>query len=101
MSIDNYYLLDDMEKYDPNFNRELFDSMKSEEVKPIFREYYSKKLPIDLLTWSRVNEPPDKMIYKDGYWRQILFIRNTIAQLLNETYEEYKDNPVFVISTHM
>lgn len=102
MSIDNYHLLDDMQKYNKNFNREFYENKSVEDIKHIFKDYYEAILPIDLLTWSRVNEPDDKMTYKDSYWRQITFIRDKINYLLNdgETYEYISENPVLVINTH-
>jgi hypothetical protein len=100
MSAENYYLLDDMEKHYKNFVRANYENLKVQDIIPIFRDYYKNNLPVDLLTWCRVNEPSDEMIYKNGYWKQIIFIRDTIGYLLNETYEEYKENPVLVINTH-
>lgn len=55
---------------------------------------------IDLLTWCRENEPNDDMIYKNSFWNQILFVRDTLNAMLHDTYEEYRDNPVLVINTH-
>ena len=105
MSIENYYLLDDMERYNPDFDRKVYEDKPKEQVIEEFRESYSKRLPIDLLTWCRVNEPSDNMIYKQGYWDQIIFIRDDINGLFydysDSGYEEYNANPVLVINTHM
>jgi len=75
--------------------------MPKEDIIPIFREYYKERLPIDLLTWSRVNDTKDTMIYKDGFWTQVIFIRNTIMGLLSDSYEDYESNLAMVINTHM
>jgi hypothetical protein len=96
----HYTTLDDMEKYNPKFNRKLYEDREEDEVNAEFREYYSKILPVDLLTWCRVNDPEEKMLWKQGYWEQIMLIRDTINPLFYSSYEEYKDNPVMVISTH-
>jgi len=69
-----------------------------------FREFYAKRLPIDVTTWIRVNSPSDNMIYKQGFSDQVCFVRDTINQLFYENsqsgYEERKANPVLVINTH-
>lgn len=97
---ENYYLLDDMEKYDKNFQKELYEDKSEKELIPIFREYYKANLPVDLLTWCRVNNPGDEMIYKEVFWKQILFVRDTIPNLIYNSYEEYQNNPVLVVNTH-
>lgn len=66
----------------------------------MFKEYYSKHLPIDLLTWMRIYEPKNEMCYKNGYWSQTIFVRDEINKLFYPKYEDYKANPVKVISTH-
>lgn len=96
----HYTYLDDMEKYNSNFNRRDYENKDEQEVIQEFKQYYAKHLPVDLLAWCRVNEPSDKMIYKSGYWDQITFIRQTIMEILSDSYEEYKNNPAMVISTH-
>ena len=97
---ENYYLLDDMQMYNKGFNRKQWENVPENICKIEFKKYYADKLPIDLLTWCRVNEPEDKMLWKEGYWEQIMFIRDTIMDLLSDSYEEFKSNPVLVISTH-
>ena len=57
-------------------------------------------LPVDLLTWCRENEPSDNMVYKQEYWKQIMFIRDTLNTIFYNNREEYKANPVMVINTH-
>lgn len=115
MSIENYYLLDDMEKYFPNFNREEYESKSAEELISICRPYYREHLPIDVTTWIRVNKPDEKLIYKEGCGRQVCFIRDTIYRRLffeiefpsakdnpysDESSKAYEDFQPFVISTH-
>lgn len=96
----SYSYLDDMEKYNKNFKRELYEEKEEVDVIPEFREYYNKNLPVDLLTWCRVNKPKDEMIYKEGYWDQIMLIRDTVNAMFYKNYEDYKANPVMVINTH-
>jgi hypothetical protein len=96
----HYTTLEDMEKYNKNFNRKLYEDKEEDEVNAEFKEFYAKNLPVDLLTWCRVNEPEEKMLWKQGYWDQIMFVRDTVNPLFYSTYEEWKDNPVKVINTH-
>lgn len=107
----NYYLLDDMEKYFPNFNRSEYEHMSEEELIPICRQYYAEHLPVDVTTWIRVNEPDEKLIYKKGQGRQVCFIRDDIMRNmffnlenkdLNGKYDHdrYESFQPRVISTH-
>ena len=96
----HYSELDDMEKYNKEFVKSDYENMNQDEARRKFKTWYSKNLPIDLLTWCRVNEPSDDMIYKKGYWNQITFIRDTIMYMLCKDYEDYINNPVLVINTH-
>lgn len=53
--------------------------------------------------WADNNEPLDKMLWKQGYWDQIIFVRDKIASIFASCYEEYieiREN-IRVISTHM
>lgn len=101
---DNYYLLDDMEKYQEGFNRKAYEHLTIKETIPIFKDYYDKHLPIDVTTWIRVNTPSDNLIYKDGQGNQIVFIRDTIIR--NMFYKGEYDSKKYdecqpkVISTH-
>lgn len=108
MSINNYYLLDDMEKYDITFNRSAYEHMTTKELMPIFKEYYSKHLPVDVTTWIRVNDPDEKLIYKDGLGKQVCMVRDTIMRdifyrSIFGKYESkiYENFQPMVISTHM
>lgn len=96
----HYSVLEDMEKYNKNFDRKYYENLESEKANEIFKKWYSEHLPVDLLSWCRVNEPSDEMIYKQGYWEQIIFIRDIINLIFYTEYEEYKNNPVMVINTH-
>jgi len=100
MSVNNYYLLDDMEKYNLDFDRSKYENKEVEEIIEEFREFYSNRLPIDATTWIRVNSPSDNMIYKQGFSDQVCFVRDTINQLFYNSYEELEANPVLVINTH-
>jgi hypothetical protein len=90
-----------MKKYNKEFNEKDYEDKSDEYIRLEFKEWYSKHLPVDLLTWMRIYEPEDEMCYKQGYWDQAVFIRDTICGILYDTYEEYKGNPCMVISTHM
>lgn len=107
MSNDNYYLLDDMEKYCPNFKRDKYEDKSKETLIPIFREYYASHLPVDVTTWIRVNEPSKDLIYKEGSGKQIVFLRDVITRGLfyscengNYDHEKYDSFQPKVISTH-
>lgn len=45
---------------------------------------------IQLKEWANANQPRENLIYKDGYWDQIVFVRDEVAGLLAKTYEEYQ-----------
>lgn len=105
---ENYYLLDDMEKYNIVFNRSTYEHMSEKELIPIFRDYYAKHLPVDVTTWIRVNKPDENLTYKDGLGDQVCFVRDTIMRDIfyssifgkyeREAYEKFQP---MVISTHM
>lgn len=104
---ENYYLLDDMEKYDITFNRNTYENMSVKECVPMFRDYYSKHLPVDVTTWIRVNDPDENLIYRDGLGKQVCMVRDTIMRDIfyrsifgkydGKTYENFQP---MVISTH-
>lgn len=95
------HYLEDLAKHDPEFNINLYKNMTKDEIVAKCRDYYKNNLPVDLLSWCRVNEPGDEMLWKDKYCEQILFIRDDInAIFYGNDYEEYKNNPVMVIGTH-
>jgi hypothetical protein len=64
----------------------------------------------ELQAWARENEPDDKMLWKNGYWDQIVFIRDDIVHVLARTnpmdYEKWHyrseeiRNSLQVINTH-
>lgn len=95
------YLIDDMKKYDKDLDENMYKHMNKKELLEKFSEYYDKNLPVDLLTWSRANEPDKNLIYERGFWDQVLFIRDNINSIFYETYDEYMSNPVLVINTHV
>jgi hypothetical protein len=104
---ENYYLLDDMEKYDITFNRKAYEHLSVKELIPIFKDHYNKHLPIDVTTWIRVNEPDENLIYKKGLGKQVCTIRDTIMRdiFYHSIFKEY-DNKLYdefqpmVINTH-
>lgn len=56
-----------------------------------------------LQNWANTHKPSNDMIYKNGYWEQIIFIRDTISEVLAKDYEDYKEirNSIKVINTHI
>jgi hypothetical protein len=99
----HYSLLNDAEYYFKNFNRKECENWTEDEFKKVFKEKYESMLPIDLLTWCRVNEPEDKMIYKQGYWEQIIFVRDRLPNIWYEGGKDTCDSiryNINVISTH-
>ena len=115
---ENYYLLDDMEKYFPDFNRDEYKDKSIEELINICRPYYKEHLPVDVTTWFHVNEPDEKLIYRHGCGKQIVFIRDTIYRGLffykehpeaedievrfnEESCNRYDSFQPMVISTHV
>jgi len=54
----------------------------------------------NLQEWANENKPSDDLIYKDGYWEQIIFVRDTLPQLLFASYKEAQKHEPVVISTH-
>jgi hypothetical protein len=43
-----------------------------------------------LQEWANDNQPAEDLIYKDGYWDQIIFVRDKLAGLLATSYEEFQ-----------
>lgn len=99
----HYAELEDMQKYIEGFNPDDYESCcehTDPSVIAYARDYYDKHLPVDVTAWMRVNEPDENLIYTKGFEDQICFVRDTLCQLLRSTYEEWRDNPPLVISTH-
>ncbi|OHB02238.1 MAG: hypothetical protein A3A96_02150 [Candidatus Zambryskibacteria bacterium RIFCSPLOWO2_01_FULL_39_39] len=44
-----------------------------------------------LQEWAETHQPAETLIYKNGYWDQIIFVRDAITPLLAKTDEEYKE----------
>ena len=55
-----------------------------------------------LQEWAERNQPAQHLTYRDGYWQQIIFVRDRIAEILSKTYEEFEtiQKNITVISTH-
>lgn len=49
----------------------------------------TQKAGTQLSEWANAHEPAEDLIYKNGYWDQIVFVRDTIAGLLAKTHKEY------------
>jgi hypothetical protein len=99
----SYAYLDDAEYYFKDFNREQYKEYEQDEFKKIFRSKYSIISPVDLLTWSRINEPEDQMLWKQGYWDQIMFVRDRLPDIWYESGKDTLDSirySINVISTH-
>ncbi len=99
----HYAELEDMQKYIEGFNHDDYESCgerTDHSVIAYARDYYDKHLPVDVTAWIRVNEPDENLIYAKGLGDQVCFVRDRLCQLLRSTYEEWRDNPPLVISTH-
>ena len=99
----HYAELEDMQKYINGFNPDDYESCcesTDPSVVMFARDYYDKHLPVDVNAWMRVNEPDEKLIYAKGLVNQVYFVRDTLCSLMRSTYEEWRDNPPLVISTH-
>ena len=99
----HYADLKDMKKYIEGFNPDDYESCcesTDPSVVEAVRDYYDKHLPVDVTAWFRVNEPDKNLIYAKGLGDQVSFVRDTLCSLLRSTYEEWRDNPPLVISTH-
>lgn len=56
--------INDMKRYNPNFDEALIEGRSDEDIRKVFKDFYLDNLPIDLLTWMRVFAPKDDMVYK-------------------------------------
>ena len=99
----HYAELEDMQKYIEGFNPDDYESCGERTDPSVIayaRDYYDKHLPVDVTAWIRVNEPDENLIYAKDLGDQVCFVRDRLCQLLRSTYEELRDNPPLVISTH-
>lgn len=99
----HYAELEDMQKYIEGFNPDDYESCGERTDPSVIayaRDYYDKHLPVDVTAWIRVNEPDENSIYAKRLGDQVCFVRDRLCQLLRSTYEEWRDNPPLVISTH-
>lgn len=55
---------------------------------------------MELQEWANSHEPNENLIYKNGYWEQIIFVRDTISPLFVNSYKEYEQSKKEVVSTH-
>jgi len=99
----HYEDLKDMQKYIKDFNPNDYEECSDytdPSVIAYARDYYDEHLPVDVTAWIRVNEPDERLIYAKGLGDQVCFVRDRLCELLSATYEEMRDNPPMVISTH-
>jgi len=56
-----------------------------------------------LQEWANAHDPDKKLFYADGYWEQIIFVRDRVAGIFASSYEEYQaiQSKTKVISAHM
>jgi len=61
-----------------------------------------KDLPVQLQEWANAHEPSKGLIFAPGYWKQIIFIRDNISEVLATSFGEYREigEKIQVISTH-
>lgn len=59
------------------------------------------KMPLQ--EWANNHEPSENLIFKDGYWEQIRFVRDTIPYVLTKTYKKGRiiQENIRVISSHV
>jgi hypothetical protein len=97
-------IMEDIMKYIKILKKDELTNKSTEQIITYAKGLYRNKIEsgdeIDLLSWMRVNEPSDNMIYKKEYWKSNVFFRDTIPFLLLQDYEEYKKFSTMVISTH-
>lgn len=109
--MNKYNELADLKKYYPDFNEYLFEKMDDEELTLFARNFYKTHLPVDVTTWIRVNEPEERLLYKDELGLQVCFIRDEITRNMfykcenmdiNGAYDNkrYEDFQPMVIGTH-
>lgn len=114
---ENYYLLDDMEKYNKEFNRKDWEDVSVEDTIRAFKEIYKLlDIPIDVTTWIRLYHAEEKYLYAKAQEDQVCFIRDKICPLFYDMkysnkvmqdpvaynrYFTYIDNFCKVIGTHM
>ena len=57
----------------------------------------------NLQEWANAHEPAENLIYKNGYWDQITFLRDKVTSILAKNDKEYKSIKanIKVISTHV
>lgn len=99
----HYAILEDMQKYIPNFNSNKYqmDYVQTDpSVIEDVRNFYDTHLPVDVTAWTRVNSPDSNLIFGNGLGEQVCLIRDKICRLLWKSYNEWNDNPPMVISTH-
>lgn len=55
-----------------------------------------------LQDWAEAHKPSETMFYKDGYWDQIIFVRDDVPNALARSFEEYRalKSSVVVIGEH-
>lgn len=56
--------------------------------------------PMNLLEWSRANEPGETMLWKTAFWNQVMFIRDVVAPRLEHAFEMERQSCATVVSTH-
>lgn len=107
-----YYILDHFEKWIPNFNREQYENATKEELIEIGRPYFDTH-PVAVTAWYSVNEPDEKLIYREGLGKQMVFVRDKICKNLffekeyshlkpfdDEWHDAIVESEPKVISTH-
>lgn len=53
-----------------------------------------------LQEWANSHRPSDELRFKDGYWRQIIFVRDVLHRLFVKTYEQARAEPVRIVGSH-
>jgi hypothetical protein len=55
---------------------------------------------VALQEWANGHEPGDELVYKSGFWHQIIFVRDQLGTMFARSHEEYTSYTVRVVGTH-
>jgi hypothetical protein len=55
---------------------------------------------VEVTEWAKAHEPDENLIWKSGMWEQVMLVRDNIHMLLVNRYEQRKERPVEVVSSH-
>lgn len=56
--------------------------------------------PLPLQDWAKAHSSGLRLIWREGYWDQIIFVRDRLHPVLVNKYEQRKASPVLVVGEH-